>query len=414
MRVMMVVRLANGFIEGLVEQKWAPTGTPAIAKMIEYLDRGADDLSLIMARALAPNEPAAVRSLRSPEKPISGLTTPIRILAEGPRGYTGIGYWLREALHFLQVWRAANRVRPDIIYVDRSNVLTGACLARFDKTPVVLRLMGVPPELRKILSGPQLARRIFRWAYRSPFAHVVSTLEGSRAVDFMEAALEPNVSRSVMLNGVDVEPAAGAPPDALKKVPKDAVVVTFLGRVEKLKGADAFVDALLALPDDMRQRVHGLIVGDGELAAALEKRVVNEGASDRITFTGPLSRDAVAHVLRRSDLYVSLNRQGHLSNATLEAIACGVPIVVQEIAGPHSGPDEFESLLPRQAYRAISADAEPKALTKLLIQLAETPEKRKAMRQAIEAFAEQKLSSWNDRIEREVSLLRDIANKDRA
>lgn len=409
LRVMMVVRLANGFVSSVANGAWAPSGSPAIAKLIQRLDSGPEELRLVLTRALAAGDDPAITGLRALRKPLSGLRTQPTILVEGPRSYSGPGFWLREILHGLSVWRAARRFRPDIIYIDRSNVLTGALLARFGKTPVVLRLLGVPPELRKILRGKQLARRAFRWAYASPFAHVISTLEGSRVVDFMSATLDDAVPRSVMLNGVDQACGEKAQSDVIAAIPKDRVVAMFLGRIEALKGAELFVDALLAAIADNVRLIHGLIVGDGALLDDLKARVTAAGASERVTFTGPLPHDQVARLLARGDIYVSLNRQGHLSNATLEAMAYAVPTVIQEIADPGGGMDEFASLVPRQAFRAIGPGAGANELADVLTGLAKAPRERASMAKALKAFAEKNLTSWDERIEREVALLQTTA-----
>ena len=409
---MMLVRLANGFRESIERGKWSPSGTPAIARLIERLDRGPEALSLMLTRGLAPDAGQNLRNLRARQKRIEGLQTPVTVLAEGPHRYSGIGFWLREAVHLLHAWVRALRFKPDIIYIDRSNILAGAVLARFGPAPVVLRLMGVPPELRKILSGEQFARRIFRWAYRSPFAQVVSTLDGSRAVDFMEQALGARVERSVMLNGVDSKLLAGEPPDVLRSIPEDRVVVTFLGRVEALKGAKLFVDALLALPGANEGLIHGLIVGEGGLTNELKAKVDKAGASNRITFAGSLRHDEVNQAHGRSDIYVSLNRQGHLSNATLEAMAHNVPVVIQDLAPPDDGMDEFESLVPRQAFRVISSAASAGELAALLVELAKNKTERAKMAEALEKFAGQNLVSWDQRIEREVALLSRAAGRE--
>ncbi len=411
---MMVVRLANGFISSVAEGAWMPTGTPAIAKLIERLDGGPEDLRLLFTRGLVPGDDPIISELATRNKRLKGLRTPLTILAEGPRTYSGPGYWLREFLHLSRVWFEVIRFRPDIVYVDRSNVLTGAVLARYGSAPVVLRLMGVPPELRKILTGSQFARRVIRWAYHAPFAHVISTLDGSRTLDFMAAVLEPNVPRSMMLNGVDAASGEDKPPKVLKGIPNAPVVATFLGRVEALKGANFFVDALLALPQDKCLSVHGLIVGQGRLADDLKAKVAAAGAGDRVTFTGPLPHGAMAHVLARSDIYVSLNQQGHLSNATLEAMVHAVPIVIRDIAQLDNGMDEFVRLVPRQAYRVLPHTAEPGDLAVFLADLADAPAERTAMAQALAAFARQNLTSWDNRIRREMTLLHKACGKEGA
>jgi glycosyltransferase involved in cell wall biosynthesis len=75
-------------------------------------------------------------------------------------------------------------------------------------------------------------------------------------------------------------------------------------------------------------------VGDGELHAALAAEVQRRGLSDRVTFTGMVTRDTVYARLAEADLFVSASRGEGLPVAVLEAMACRCPVVLSDIA-PH-------------------------------------------------------------------------------
>ncbi len=317
-------------------------------------------------------------------------------------------------MHGFQLWLRARKSRPDVIYVDRSNILIAAILARWSKAPVVLRLLGVPPDLQTIFSGHHPAKYLWRWAYRSPFAFVIGTRDGSGSPAWLERALDPSVPREVLLNGADVSDGESHRPAILEAIPPDRMVVTFLGRIEAIKGAEFFIDSLLELLEEDRERIHALVIGDGSRLAALEEKVAGSDASQIITFTGSLAPADVMAVLLNTDVYVSLNRQGHLSNSTLEALAAGVCLVLQRL-GPISEPDvELEALIPAETVTQIENDAEPKVLAETLSQLASDPDARRRQAAQLQKAIAGRLNSWDVRIAYEIERLEAIALKRQA
>ena len=350
----------------------------------------------------------SLRALDGKVIALAGLRTPVRVLFSGP-GFLGRAtvYW-RDLLHTWKVWRQARRTRPDLIYVDRSNVFTGAVLARLTRVPVVLRMLGVPPDLWSIIDGRRPAERLLRWAYRAPFAQVIGSMDGSGSEAWMRKTLDPSVPRQILLNGVDRSDGDAAPAWLRDRV-KGKIVVTLLGRVDALKGSDFFIEALLALPPASRDKIHALVVGDGALLGTLKQRVAAAGAEDRVTFTGALPHAEVRGVLAASHIYVSLNRQGHLSNANLEAMADGLCLVIQRNQAGDASDPEFDSLLGPDCYVALAPDDGPEKLAAVLTELADDSARRARLAAALERDLKGKLQSWDERIESELRLLRDIA-----
>jgi glycosyltransferase involved in cell wall biosynthesis len=75
-------------------------------------------------------------------------------------------------------------------------------------------------------------------------------------------------------------------------------------------------------------------VGDGDLGPQLIERANVLGLSESVAFTGMLPRDDVYRRLVDSDVYVSTSRGEGLPVSVLEAMACGKPVILSDIA-PH-------------------------------------------------------------------------------
>ena len=74
-----------------------------------------------------------------------------------------------------------------------------------------------------------------------------------------------------------------------------------------------------------------LLVGDGPLRPKLEKMALELGLGDRIRFLG--ERHDLPAVLAAMDISVSLSSSESLSNAILESMAAGVPVVATRVGG---------------------------------------------------------------------------------
>ena len=111
----------------------------------------------------------------------------------------------------------------------------------------------------------------------------------------------------------------------------DAVLVTTIGRLARQKGYDTFAAALRGLaPGDAA--LHFLWVGEGEMRAELETALAETGLASRVTFAG--FRTDVRRLLRASDIFAFPTvYEGGCSQALLEAMEEGLPIVVSGIAG---------------------------------------------------------------------------------
>lgn len=100
----------------------------------------------------------------------------------------------------------------------------------------------------------------------------------------------------------------------------DQVVVAYLGRVVMEKGLDVFSDAIHALEQrGVPHRV--LVIGEGPARPWFEQQL--PGA----VFTGELTGTDLARALASSDVLLNPSTTETFGNVTVEAMACGLPVV---------------------------------------------------------------------------------------
>ncbi|MGA7802286.1 MAG: glycosyltransferase family 4 protein [Gammaproteobacteria bacterium] len=113
-------------------------------------------------------------------------------------------------------------------------------------------------------------------------------------------------------------------------------MITVCRLSEARKNVDRVLLALAALKE--RYPFHYTVVGEGPLHAELESLSAELGLSDRVTFTGKVSDDALKEMLSESDLFVlasSVLPHSHegFGIVYLEAAACGTPALAARQAG---------------------------------------------------------------------------------
>ena len=70
------------------------------------------------------------------------------------------------------------------------------------------------------------------------------------------------------------------------------------------------------------------LVGTGSLESSIRKQIDRSQHRDCFEITRRLENNKVPKFLRETDIYVSLNKYGNLSNANLEAIAAGCCMIL--------------------------------------------------------------------------------------
>jgi len=148
--------------------------------------------------------------------------------------------------------------------------------------------------------------------------------------------------------GVDMEQYAPRPAGGVRARLGllDRRVVVYAGRLERLKGADLFVEAiaeLLARPgfDDVVALVCGGDSGDGRRQARhaggergrLEELVAERGLVERVRFLGAVTPRRLADLYALADVCVVPSHTESFGLVALEAQASGTPVVAAAVGG---------------------------------------------------------------------------------
>jgi len=171
-----------------------------------------------------------------------------------------------------------------------------------------------------------------RWKYRFALQRWVDAVVLN--ADAMRPAFEASVPKFDTTNIVTIHTGVQAPRTkqnaaAFRKsagIPPDARVIGTVARLSKQKRLERLIEAAAQLPG-----VHVVIAGEGSERPKLEAVRDRLKVADRVHLIGEV-RD-VGDVLAALDVFVLTSDQEGMSNAMLEALALGVPVVSTRVSG---------------------------------------------------------------------------------
>ncbi len=111
----------------------------------------------------------------------------------------------------------------------------------------------------------------------------------------------------------------------------DVVRLIYVGWLHANKGVQFLLPALRKL-SDAGKNVHLTMCGGGELYGELVSQSRDLGIGSMVDFRGWVKNDEVVELLRGSDVFVFPTFSEGMSNALLQAMACGLPVVTTDVA----------------------------------------------------------------------------------
>jgi glycosyltransferase involved in cell wall biosynthesis len=207
-------------------------------------------------------------------------------------------------------------------------------LAKRERRPLVATHHYLPINAYPSLIGVAICSQIFQSIAMRYLLHFYNGCDLVTAPT--ATALRPliqgglRVPSQVMSNGIDLSRFSPGPPDSeLRRrfgFPAGLPLILSLNRLSPEKRPEVLVAAAAALS----QPSHVAIAGDGPLAHSLRRQVDRLKLSGRVTFLGHVPNDCLVPLYRCADIFVIPSEAELQSLVTMEAMACGLPIVAAD------------------------------------------------------------------------------------
>ena len=406
MKVLYISRLFSGLEQSIIDQNWKPTGVPTIYRLLEKLEIECDELKIIFSIKEGFLKKKYYKSFSLKLEPFSNqikILSASKFLSYLPKS---IKFILTEISHTLYYFFYIIKFRPDIIYFDHGNIWSGGIISRIFSVPTVFRVMGVYPIMRTVLIKKSIKSKILKWLYRSPFNQVICTQDGSGIEPWLDKAIKPGIKIHKLINGV---PKNFLNNDEIKKL-ENEIVITFIGKIEFSKGAEEFVVSAINSIKKCSLKLKFYVIGSGSLRHKLIDYVRGKGFTSSFEFIEKVENKEILKFLIKTDIYISLNRYGNLSNSNLEAIAAKKCMIIP-ISQSKFGIDLItDKLLSDNSVLRVKSSNDIQGISDGITFLAENYKVRQKMINHIKKFS-LKLDSWDTRIKKEINILKTILEK---
>ena len=116
---------------------------------------------------------------------------------------------------------------------------------------------------------------------------------------------------------------------------KEEKLLLFIGSGFKTKGLDRVIEAMHALPDELKQNTRLFIVGQDNTTKSHQHQIKKLGLGDQVSFLG--GRDDVPELMIAGDLLIHPAYSENTGTVILEAIISGLPVIATDVCGyaPH-------------------------------------------------------------------------------
>lgn len=288
-------------------------------------------------------------------------------------------------LNYLSVFTALLKVlkreKPDAVICFMPLGTVMGCLAAFmSGIPIRIASQRAPgPTFGKIM---RLLDRV--WGSTSIYTRIVCVSEAVRQ-SFRGYARTYWNKLLVVHNGICWQPSALSKEEARRRfdLPHDKLLFMAAGRIKYQKNYPFLIDRVRDVPD-----MHLVIAGDGEDRPELEATIRQYGIEDRVIRLGAIKHSDVVDLYAACDVFVQTSLYEGQSNATLEAMHAGLPIIVSDISMQREtlckDDGECVGLL-------VSLD-DPEAWNRQLTNLIESPQLRRSLGAAATRYVEERFT----------------------
>jgi len=147
-----------------------------------------------------------------------------------------------------------------------------------------------------------------------------------------ELALQTDSQQKINIipNGVDIKHFCPRKQDVVQT--SNTIHLTLgASRVTDRKGINYLIEAIDLLKNEYTFSLK--VIGEGNAKERLEQMVEERGLQSQITFVGRIPREETLRYYQEADIFVLPSLNEGMSNAMLEALACGLPLITTKTGG---------------------------------------------------------------------------------
>lgn len=156
-------------------------------------------------------------------------------------------------------------------------------------------------------------------------------------------------------------------------------------------GIEYFIEALPIIIGKA-PNVYTILIGDGPTKSDCQLRVKKLGLENHVYFAGSINENEMAKYLNAADIYVSTSLSDGTSVSLIEAMACGLPVIVSDIYGNRDWV--------RDNYNGLLTEIKnPESIGSAIIKLLNDPDKMKLFGDRNRKIAKER-ADWDKEFEK--------------
>ena len=254
--------------------------------------------------------------------------------------------------HSIRIARELRKTNPDAFIIGTYKKLFIAALgARLARVPRIIARVGLESDTPRSVKYKIALRR---------WTDGVAVNAQRIAAPFVELEGFGPGKVKVIPNSVQLRPAAtnGQRIRSELRLNGDDFVIGTVARLAKQKRLDRLIRVTAMLPD-----VRCVIAGDGAARESLSQLAVQLGVSDRVYLLG--NREDTHDILDALDVFVLTSDSEGMSNAMLEAMSRGRPVVTTNVSGAEDALAEDEKGVAAGIITAFDDESIANAISRL-------------------------------------------------
>lgn len=234
--------------------------------------------------------------------------------------------------------------QPDVIlsYWAHPDGATAVSLGKRWSVPVIVMIGGSDVKLQaRETSRKRVISKVLQNADR------VIAFSKDLGTNIEQLGVEPT-KIDIVYRGVDqsvFHPGDKQLSRQLCKVPPDAVLLVWAGRMVEVKDPLWLIKSLRTWKEHFGKRLMTIMIGDGPLRSEVESFMRSEDVTDVCKLLGGVPHHQIAEWFRAADATVLTSKSEGIPNVLLESISCGTPFVATDVGGIREIASEHHDLL---------------------------------------------------------------------